>query len=606
MLQLHHRLSKLLPIARNGITCNVSQYHSPVLRQIHEHYYSHFLNNPKYRTVARSDLNLQKELLNRHFLQVNPAGLSDTELLQAILLCRDSSVFKSKWKDLDRECCKRISKFSFSISVQIMDSWITQLGNTAFNGEFFACAVAYWALHVRFSTKEEFVHLVYLLSRKKSVPENLSSSLSTNLYKFLPSLTPRELAVVCSSLFKLKCKDFDFTTLNKVATEVEQLMLLHEDRFDLISVLKFLRMCKYYKETLLAKLTSYILAQCDTFNVTECAHFLATYSSVKVCERDVFEKLEARAFSSLKTFIKRGVTIDSKMHPSIAPRIKDVARVLWALASVGHQISNLNSTMAVQFIEDNFHPDTIPHVLDALQSLACFGVYPEDLTCRACASITENHLTHHPKKKLFQQFVFVKNSALIMLSRQKLPPLLMSHAVDASLIHRPSLMNLINLYNSEGLCPSCILPHIRIAGVALVVASALSFTPVNNLEDLLSRTRRTVHVSPLILKGLVGHNGLDKIQDDSVVPSSVRIPVSIEVLDHSVTLRNSSASLLGVMRAKVEQLKTLGIKVVFLTPSCIESLSKLPHKSRRDWLNDVLRDCIKLSQSELFYSSENV
>lgn len=574
------------------------RHRSATSSRIYDHYFDHFARCLDYKTVARSNVKLEKDLSDTSFSKLNPASLCDGELVEAVLLCGNPTFARENLKLLDEECRRRLPKLRFDLSVQLMHAWWMAVANEAFKGEYFNSAVAYWPLHLKFATKLEFVHLVYLLGQNKMNPKDLSNILRARFNVFLPSFTPKELAIVCNGFFKLKSGISDPAVLDLVARQAEKLMTSTKDRFDLVAILKFFRLSQYYNKEFLTKLSDYAVSHCGSFNVTECAHFLAAYSCVNVYEQNVFCNVTSRAFSCLKLALEGSAPTDFRAHPADVPRVKDVAKLLWALANVGHEIHEEHSATSVRFIKANLSPNVITHVVDALQSLVCLGVYPRDLIRQVCSSGTERKLARMSKRKPLQQFIFVRNSASIMLgSSTEIAPWT---GIDTWQLERRSLTDFINAYSAEGLFPSHVLPHIRIAGVTLSVRSKpLSVEVVNGP---LSEKAVDLQVSRRLLESIAGRGGS---QWDSKETQSPRTFVSIEVLDESVLVRGSSTQLLGIMKAKLRQLKQLGIKVVLLTPDFVETICQWPEKRRTEWLNSSLRDCVRSPNDEIFYGSQS-
>ncbi|KAH6942453.1 hypothetical protein HPB50_005825 [Hyalomma asiaticum] len=129
---------------------------------------------------------------------------------------------------------------------------------------------------------------------------------------------------------------------------------------------------------------------------------------------------------------------------------------------------------------------------------------------------------------------------------------------------RSGFGELVAVFGERRLRASCILPHIRIAGVAFAVCpNLLRVSPVLDVADVKWKT----------------------------TPAGDRESrfVSIELLDDSVLVRDSGGHLRGIMAVKVRQLHALGVLVIGVSPEEVVRLSAL--SDRRQWWDVLVRAC---------------
>ncbi|KAK8787414.1 hypothetical protein V5799_022818 [Amblyomma americanum] len=408
-----------------------------------------------------------------------------------------------------------------------------------------------------------FVHLLYLLALEKcTVPDEFVSSVQRRLPEFQREQDFKETAILCSSLFKLKIKVLDDAFLNSVAQRAIDALKLSKDRFDIIAALKFLRLCEHYNADVLKNLARYVTDYCQEFVVVECAHMLAAFSSVAAYDKGTFECLEHRVASILGMHTQSAAG-SSRLHPSLQPRVKDVAKVLWAFAAVSHSARKESLQTSVQFLEQQFasHKD-LYHVLDSLQSLICLNCFPWDLIDKATSPSAERAVLLGNRKKAAQRLAFVTASAQLARGGAALPAPKLSR--EPPLSGRDGFAELAAVFGAHGLRVSCLLPHIRIAGVTFSVCPRL--LRASSVPDFTDLQRKA---------GLTGDH-------------APRL-ISVELLDDSVLVRNSGRRLRGIMAAKVRQLRALGVCVLGATPEKASRLATLCDE--RQWWNDFVRAC---------------
>lgn len=535
-----------------GITVTGHRY---CHRYIRDHYFGFFRESGVYhRTVATTNAQLGPAALEMSAL---PA-LGDDHLVGAVLSCCASSARGAQAHALERECCRRVGHLAPELAISVMDAWAT--GSPYCGGTYVRQLLR--TVDLRQLPRPHLVHFLYLLALKKcSVPPDFVSAVEHRLPEFKLEGDFRELAVLCSSLFKLKIRVSNDAFLHVVSQHTARALALREDRFDILATLKFLRLCEHYSADVLKNLASYVADHSQELVVTECAHMLAAFSSVAVYDRGTFERLEDSVVSLLRarSSSKRD---SSRLHPSLRPRVKDVAKVLWAFAAVNHSAKSESLQVAVQFLEQNFTSNRdLYHLLDALQSLICLDCYPWSLIDRATSPSAERAVSFDGKKKTTLRLAFVAASAQLMRGT---PLTAMLPSSREQPPRRDGFGDLVAVFGERRLRASCLLPHIRIAGVAFAVCpQSLRVSPVLDVADV--RRRKTP-----------AGNYESRI-------------VSVELLDDSVLVRNSGGRLRGVMAVKVRQLRALGVLVIAVSPEEIMRLAALP--DRRQWWDTFVRAC---------------
>lgn len=512
---------------------------------VRDHYHRFFRDRTAYhQTVACSsgtDLN-----------SVIPSSLGNERLVSTVLSCN-----KNDKHAVEQECCRLVDKLAPEVAIRVMDAWaITASSGGVRYRQQLLCVVD--AAHL---PRPHLLHLLYLSALwKRPVPGVFESAVKRRLSELQNEGDFKELAVLCSSLFKLKMKVSDDAFLDAVARCTAHALRSGEDRFDIIAVLKFLRLCEYHSTELLEELSRYVSVHSREMAVVECAHILAAFASVAQYDFCAFGCLEDRVCSRLSTLTPGEPS--SRLHPSLMPRVKDVAKVLWAFAAVSHTPKKETLQSTAQFLEQRFVETDLYFVLDSLQSLICLDYFPWDLIDKVTSAKAQHWASSERRTKAAQRLDFVMTSTQltrgmpVKRARQETTPLPQ---------RRDGFGDLVVAFTAHGLSPSCLLPHIRIAAVTFAVCP------------------RSLTVSPLL-----------SLADVRRASGDLEQPclVSVELLDPGVVVRGGQR-LRGVMAAKVQQLHTLGVRPLGLTPEAAARLAALGGGARWKWWRAFVQACVR-------------
>lgn len=517
---------------------------------VRDHYHRFFRDRAAYRQTVASSPGAEQ---NREVL----SSFGDERLVDAVLSCR-----KGDKHAVEQECCRLVDKLAPEVAIRLMDAWATTAPSGGGGGvryrQQLLCVVN--ATHL---PRSHLLHLLYLSALwKRPVPGVFESAVKRRLPELRNEGDFRELAVLCSSLFKLKIKVSDDAFLDTVAQCTTRALTSGEDRFDVISVLKFLRLCEYRSSELLEALSRYVSTHAGEMVVVECAHFLAAFASVAEYDSRAFGCLEDRVSSLLSAVAP--AESSPRLHPSLMPRLKDVAKVLWAFAAVSHSPKRETLQSAAQFLEQRFASEAdLYYILDALQSLICLDYFPWDLVDKATSSTVQRWASCERRTKAAQRLDFVMASAqltrgaTVEWAGRESPPQQ----------RRDGFSDLVAVFAVHGLSASCLLPHIRIAAVTFAVCPrSLTVSPVLSMADL----RR-------VSEDLAGSEEKPRL-------------VSVELLDAGVVVRGG-LRLRGVMAAKVRQLRTLGVRPLGLTPEEAARLAALGGGARWKWWHAFVQAC---------------
>lgn len=513
---------------------------------VRDHYHCFFRDRPAYRqTVASScGAGLNPDV---------PSSPGTEQLVSAVLSCG-----KKDKHALEQECCRLVDKLAPEVAIRVMDAWATAAPSGAGGVRYrqqLLCVVDAAQL-----ARPHLLHLLYLSALwKRPVPGVFESAVKRRLPELRNGGDFKELAVLCSSLFKLKIKVSNDAFLDAVARCTARALTSGEDRFDVIAVLKFLRLCEYRSVELLERLACYASTHAREMAVVECAHVLAAFASVADYDSRAFGCLEDRVYSLLNALHPGEPS--SRLHPSLMPRLKDVSKVLWAFAAVSHSPKKETLQSTAQFLEQRFVSEAdLYYVLDSLQSLICLNYFPWDLIDKATSAKAQHWASSERRTKAAQRFHFVKASAQLT---RGVPVEWAGRETMPLPQRRDGFSDLVAVFAVQGLSPSCLLPHIRIAAVTFAVCPrSLTVSPLLSLADL------------------------HRVSEDMEKPRLV----SVELLDPGVKV-HGGMRLTGVMAAKVRQLRTLGVCPLGLTPEEAVRLAALGGGARWKWWHAFVRAC---------------
>ncbi|KAH9365344.1 hypothetical protein HPB48_017477 [Haemaphysalis longicornis] len=433
---------------------------------IKDHYHCFFRDRPAYRqTVASScGAGLNPDV---------PSSPGTEQLVSAVLSCG-----KKDKHALEQEClASLVDKLAPEVAIRVMDAWanprLPQWGPGVFGtGQQLLCGRQETWPH-RLGQGRHLLHLLYLSALwKRPVPGVFESAVKRRLPELRNGGDFKELAVLCSSLFKLKIKVSNDAFLDAVARCTARALTSGEDRFDVIAVLKFLRLCEYRSVELLEGLACYVSTH---------AREMAVFASVADYDSRAFGCLEDRVYSLLNALHPGEPS--SRLHPSLMPRLKDVSKVLWAFAAVSHSPKKETLQSTAQFLEQRFVSEAdLYYVLDSLQSLICLNYFPWDLIDKATSAKAQHWASSERRTKAAQRFHFVKASAQLT---RGVPVEWAGRETMPLPQRRDGFSDLVAVFAVQGLSPSCLLPHIRIAAVTFAVCPrSLTVSPLLSLADL--------------------------------------------------------------------------------------------------------------------------
>ncbi|XP_054716464.1 FAST kinase domain-containing protein 5, mitochondrial-like [Uloborus diversus] len=476
-------------------------------------------------------------------------------------------------KYLDEKCALSAERWNLDLTLRILDAWFIILGKNAFKRRYYGVVTGIWGRKMKKCTKLHLILMLYFVGMSKTAPPFLMEMIEDKMENFASQFTDEEWAIACVSFFKTS-KPFNSKLLLDHSCNAAKNLLNSDDRFHLISILKCFRLSKHYDENLWCMLSEYIKNEYKAFNFVECAHFLAVFASQTLYEKELYDCLE---YQGLKTVSSEENQDEedhdySKIHPSLRSRVKDIARFLWSISSMSHlakaeTLESVSSLLENRFKLGEFEPNSYI-LVDCLQSFIMLNYYPQNLIKNVLQLEFVNKIVFSDRAKPKYQMFFVLNSVQIeypdaiikVKNRHITTPI--PKALSKELKERNGFQDLFEFLKqsvSSNIKYCYIFPHIVIGGIILStdLNSALNFPSGNKRISCNSAVN-------LINNGILSKHCIDIFQEGKTF-------TCVEILDPSVCIRGTTEPL-GLMKAKIHQLKKLNFHVITLTPEEINTL----------------------------------
>lgn len=522
--------------------------------------YSHFINNYKYKDCITNLIVLDTREVKPN-LELSELENQITKSFVKIKL--GSNWIEANILNLDSKSTLLAPKMSVPQSLSIMSAFHVLLGLKAFEKKmnFFPKLKYLWKKQLDQASSAQLVMILFFLCQSNSA---LTASFLNNLKRVKDELSFEEWVIVCHCFFKLKIK-----MPNSILDAICELTLKNFDSTDtycIITILKAMRYAQFWNDTLWDKLASFVFLNAKKFNFIECAHFLASFSNIRFYDQLAFTAVEKRGVKLISNELNNEDKNYFEVHGSIRPRIKDIARFLWALSHVNHPCSLSSLTIFVDVhnkMSEDF--DNNPHILvDYLVSLSVYGVYPEKILSLVFNKSFVQKCCDLKKAKPLHQLYYLSNSVKIEFPSYSGITIEENQLDDLSnFLKRPifkelnnrlglssieeCLKDLFKASDEEVKCVS-LLNHIKLASVTIKMSNEKYLLRLPNIFDI-----NTI-----------------KCLDSPIT--------SVEVLDSSVCLIGSYQPI-GLLATKIRQLKMLGVRVICFTPEivkdCLQSHSNL-------------------------------
>ncbi|GFS77153.1 uncharacterized protein NPIL_487321 [Nephila pilipes] len=536
---------------------------------------------------------IQTEEHFRHLThRENVMKLSALEVKDLLFLMANIKIDTSKYaiilKYLDEKCAISVERWSLDLAFYILDAWFIIWGPKVFKRHYYSAVASLWGRRMKKCSKFNLILMLYFIGMSKNSPPFLMESVEERMEAFASYFSDEEWAVACLSFFKTSTQ-MNSNLLLKHACQAAENLLLKGDRFNVISILKCLRLSKYYNEKLWEILKRYTLNEYNTFIFVECTNFLATFATQNVYEKELFNCLETKGLQALQTEMN-SLTEDEykniKTHPSLKSRVKDIARFLWALTCMGHNVKEETVDFLTDIIRQRWKMgefDKQVHILiDYLQSLCLIRYYPCDILLNVLQTSTLRKILYLNRSKPKYQLYFLQRSTQIeapnveICMKNMFNPI--PKSLDKDIKERNGFQAFIDILNKTSIknYKCCyFMPHIMISGIVLGIDCNKSELSEEDLAKKFSVLQKYLR------EGIISNQMEGFLKND-------RDYICVEILDPSVCV-NDSAKPVGLMATKMRQLKTLNMRVVALTSDDINKLSLKDISKNCEDINEIIK-----------------
>jgi hypothetical protein len=287
-----------------------------------------------------------------------------------------------------------------------------------------------------------------------------------------------------------------------------------------------MRLNDYSDEKFVEALKSFIKVHSNKFLFLECAHYLAFFANVSIYETEVYRYLVDERSSKL-------LEVDSiELSNGEKLRSKDLARFLWSVSLMNHKLSQNLMTSICKHVESLMATDFVyyPHfLLDCLKSLIIMEIYPQNILLKALNS-----------RKFIELFSVSKRDKLALD---------LYFILESIAIERPSL---------------------KLERRTLLYSIAKE--PNKNIKIECRNRPQLLKFSNLIKSKLNISVDINYIFSHFGIASILIKGISLEIIDQTLIIGNSSQHLNGLMQTKLRQLDKRNISYQLIRNS--EDLEK--------------------------------
>lgn len=546
---------------------------------VHDKYFDYFRNNKHYKNCViqlNADAKINKSIsFDKKDYQVeeifpylmqreNVMKLSSLQLKDILYLMANTEIDSEKFEDaikfIDEKCALSVNRWPLDLSLYVLDAWFIILGPKVFRKHYYCAFSNLLNKKMKKCSKYDLILSLYFIGMSKKSPPFLMEFMKYKMEYFVSDLTDEEWAIACLSFFKTSTK-MDSELLLKQCSKAAENLMLKNDRFNLISVLKCLRLSEYFDANLMKKLGDFIKKEHKSFNFVECTNFLASFATLNVYDCEIYNCLEIQGVSELsKENAIPEYSIDiKKIHPAERSRVKDLARFLWGMSFVGHTMDKWSLDKLIDFLSARLEigefESNLPVLVDCVQSLILLGQYPQNIIEYVLNPLSMQKISNIEKAKPKYQLYFISRSAYLenciteIKNRKSINNI--PKSLEKEISQRQGFLEIIdylnaNLKEKSFIC-CYILPHIMISGI---------FIATDHKENS-SNNSVTSTLLKLIEDGIVSKS-VQSILNES------KIYTCVELLDPSVCIHGGNMPI-GLMKTKIRQLQKLNINVITLS-----------------------------------------
>lgn len=525
-------------------------------------------------SLLKNNKHAQTDTFFSHFIQrENVMKLSTVQLKDIMYFMANTKFDCTKYENtlafIDEKCALSVDRWPLDLCLYILDAWFIILGPKVFRKHYYYAFTNLLNKKMKKCSKYNLILALYFIGISKRSPPFLMELITYKMEHFASDFIDEEWAIACLSFFKTSTK-VDSDLLLKYCCKAAENLMFKNDNFNLISILKCLRLSDYVNLNLMTMLQEYIKKECKTFNFVECTNFLASFTSQNIYNFETYSYLENQGISALsaEAIVDEFNEDIKRIHPSERSRVKDLARFLWGLAFVGHNINQKSTAFMVNLLNARLKAgefeSNLPALIDCVQSLILFGCYPLNIIEHVLSPISLQKISNIDKAKPKYQLYFINRSSYLESCLKEIKSIKFISNIPKNLekdiAQRKSFQDLIEYLNAnlkvKSFAYCYIMPHIMISGLFIATDHKEKKSDISVTSTLLKYIKNGIiskTIEPLLHEG--------------------KLYTCIELLDPSVCVYGSIMPL-GLMKTKIHHLKKLNINVITMSPEDVYTFIK--------------------------------
>ncbi|XP_059177137.1 FAST kinase domain-containing protein 5, mitochondrial-like [Physella acuta] len=497
------------------------------------------------------------------YFDMSEENLEKQSIPQLMSLAKDLQTMDRNSKQIIVELWRRFDSMTVDQILTVADMFYIKQQKSA---NYYSAMLSYFneMFELLDFTPHEMTRLVFHIKCHSNAPPFLYLAIEERLLQKFPDYGLNQIAIICHLLFVDRNRIKSVALLDQIASKfLQEFHILHP--WYLPMMMKMFRYSNYIKPSFYTALGDKILATHylkKTSGLSQVMHITFTYASVRVTHPALF--------SAILTHCESPVQFQ---------RLKDISKIIWACGTlVTTEPAQLESVDKIVGLYRRHVPiDTIlnypDNLVDIVMGLIMLNIYPHDLIEDLFdPNIVKKALGLQNVREKFLQLHFIHNSVPIecpdykgnRLSKSQLAIVeekLKHLTLDVDVYYRksvtPALESLLNALGDDKVHCKFVLPHFR-------------------TTDILLFYDRT--------KGCFIKPSEEQLASTAVPGYFDKNIERLVILLLSKANYTFDKKLLGMMRCKLRQLKTLGYKVIPIDTEEAEKYPLIDSKMREELL----------------------
>lgn len=271
---------------------------------------------------------------------------------------------------IEREICSKIDMMTPKEMFNILYAYMFVIPGFTSQLKFYEQSVMKLSNTIDDLSKEHLIQYTFYLGLSKQNNPELTNVLKNILLiisdKHLNDLTIEELCIITNAAFKMSVKINTIDLLNHISkTLIEGLKQKKLDIPSIITLLKSLRISRYFSSELFKALSEFIDNEASNLRVTAISHILPYYADNYYMDEHIINILTTRFLQDLTN-----ESSEMRLFETNNVRGKDLARFLWALSYLGWSVDHKTHEELENIVLNKFNAGDYKNNTDDLFNLA--------------------------------------------------------------------------------------------------------------------------------------------------------------------------------------------------------------------------------------------